>query len=235
MAGMTLGQIDSYVRNTLELDATEISDELLHQWVQEGYDHVIEDAVTWRFLDHEWSLATSPSSNVHTFASITDGDGYTPFEVGSLYEAEQGNLERVAHDWARAVYRSTTQLGRPIYWSQWNDSLHLWQRPDQAYTLTVGGYRNKLDWIAVGAGSQPDCPTEFHPLIARWALGLAYAQQDQPDMTVLHHNAVENGVRQMRRKWVKNDSHQPLVLNEGHPTQGRYMATALGRPLFDFE
>lgn len=234
MAGMTLGQIDSYVRDTLELTATEVPDSLLHVWVQEGYDHVVGEADDWKFLDHEWSLATSSTTNEHAFTSITDNNGYVPAAIDSLYESEQGNLERVPLAWARAAFRVTTNKSRPVYFSCWNDTLYLWDRPDATYTLTVGGYRAKKDWVAVGAGSQPDCPAEFHSLVARWALGLAYGQQDQPDMTALHHQAVDRALHPLAKKWKRNDSHEPLVLNRGEPTQSR-LRWPVTRPLFDFE
>jgi len=129
-----------------------------------------------------------------------------------------------------------TQSGlsaRPVYFSQWGDSIYMFPTPDQAYGLTVRGYRRAQDWIANGAGAEPDLPDELHNTIATFALAKAYAQQEDPELSALYERQFSDELQEYMRHLSITPYSQPLVLNGG-PRSRSGSPERAGRPWYSY-
>lgn len=183
MAGYTLQQIRDQVRNTVELDSTDIPDSVIDLFVQEGFDRIVSDQPRWSFYETNFSFTTVTSQRAYTFASISS-------TLGDIDGVEHSSwlLLPISHQLAQGQYAGSNVTGTPTNFSVWNNSLYLWPTPSAAITISVYGYRNPTDWVAAGSGTQPDLPTVFHPLLVLWALSRVYMQQDDAQMGQLLRN-----------------------------------------------
>lgn len=173
MAALTLQEIRDQVRNTVELDETDIPNSILDLFVQEGFDRIARDSRRWSFYEDEFTFTTTASQGSYSFASIDS----TLAEVDAI-EHDSWLCLPISHQLATGQYAGSDVTGTPTNFSVWNSKLFLWPVPDEVLTIEVRGYRSPTDWIAQGAGATPDVPVEFHPLIVLWALHRAYLQQD---------------------------------------------------------
>ena len=55
---MQIQEMRAYIRGLLDIDATDISDDILNRFIGEGYDQVVYSEKRWGFYEAEDSFST---------------------------------------------------------------------------------------------------------------------------------------------------------------------------------
>lgn len=228
MAALTLQQIRDQVRNTVELDATDIPDSILDLFIQEGFDRIARDERRWSFYEADYTFSSVASQGAYAFTSI-DADLATVDGV----EHENWMLMPISHQLAQGQYAGSDVTGTPTNFSVWNSKLHLWPKPDGVLTVSVRGYRQPSDWIAQGSGASPDVPVEFHPLIVLWALHRAYLQQDDQASGQMLRQMFTEQFRVLKTRYMREHVAEPSIIGATHGTSFSMLPPRLRYP-FDY-
>lgn len=210
---MTLTQIRTYVRAVPDIDTDDLDPTTLDLFIQEGFDRIASSERTWDFYQSHDELSTVNGTQSYALASLGDD----PLADITTIKGVSRLLKPAPHQSAIHAYRSSSVVvaGEPRSWSLWADSLYLWPVPNGIYELDVYGYRQPNDWIADGAGSTPDLPSDMHNLVALWALARAYEQQDDIEMAERKQSVFDNLFSVLREKYIGDGPAVPLVLNGG--------------------
>jgi hypothetical protein len=224
--GMTLGDIRTFVRSFPDLDETDLPNAVLDPLIREGATKIATRSDHWVFYQLESTLTTVAATESYAFSAIDDT--YTFRTVTDLI-GENWLLRPRTHVDARKRHISASNA-EPRTWSQWGQSIYLWPTPDDEYSITVIGYRQQTDWSANGAGAEPDLPDELHELVAKWALSLAYAQQDDLGAAQQRADEFERQISDIESQFL-SDVAAPMILGGGE----RSYTLGRGEPLFDWE
>lgn len=185
-----VSQYREIIRLTLDLDATDLPNTLVDEWVRDGAVRAQTRRQEWPFFQHDWTFTAVNGQANYTLASIK-GPSPTAKDIAEIRQIRGPSWELKWQDIAtRDQYRSrdTETIGSPTYWSQWNNGdVILDPVPNNSIdTFVVRGYIKPKDWVSEGASGVSDMPQEFDTPILNWALGRAYAQQDEPS-TALYY------------------------------------------------
>jgi hypothetical protein len=210
---MALAEIRTFVRSVPDIDSEDLDDTTLDVFIQEGFDRIASSERTWDFYQVQYPLSVINGTQTYALASI----GAEPIADVSAIQATNWLLKPAPHQLALQRYMSSSAItsGEPRTWSQWGANLYLWPTPNTSPTLQVYGYREPQDWIADGAGAVPDLPTDFHGLVALWALARAYEQQDDIELGERKQALFDTQFANLREKFIGGGPAGPLVLNGG--------------------
>jgi hypothetical protein len=213
---MTVGEITAQTRTLLDVGTDELPDSILHLFIQEGFDRILERKGDWRHLQVDETVTTVADTRDYTLSSVVDIR-----QVVNTSDAHSGALMPISSEVGESLYTGIHDVPSwPRYWSTWDDSLELWPTPDQAYTLKVRGYRAPEDFVAVGAGAEPDLPAKFHIPLWYWVVACSYDQQEDPEMSTKYQQKFEEGVAVHIKAESRGQTASPLVLN-GQRTRPR--------------
>lgn len=228
MTAITLQEIRNQVRDTIELDETDISNSVLDLFVREGFDRIARWSRRWSFYEEDFTFTTVPLQGAYPFTSI-DGT----LETVDGVEHERWMCLPISHQLVQGQYAGSDTTGTPTNFSIWNDKVYLWPVPSEAITVTVRGYRKPTDWITQGSGASPDCPTEFHPLIVLWALHRAYMQQDDMQMGQTLRSMFGEQFKVLSEDYLRPLAAEPSIIGATHGTTFSMLPPRLRYP-FDY-
>lgn len=235
---LDLQALRNFVLVSLDTDVDEIPNTLLDIYISEGFDRIVQASTTWSFYAVENTLTTSAGVQSYNFGTDdATRNAAFPYALLSITDVrgENNSLRPVAHQPTRAAFRQTSpQSSRPFAFSEFGESIYLWPIPDAAYPISVAGYRLPVDWVAAGAGSEPDCPAEFHEVIAYWALARGFAMQSDPEMATYYSNLFDARVRTLKQRYATPRTAGPFVLNGGIRVDP-YTRNGLGPLIYPFE
>lgn len=225
---MNLGDIRTYVRTFLDVDSEELPDSLLDEWVRSGFRRVTRRELRWPWLKKSWNFTPTSGTPTYELGVIADDLESVEHIADDLWDLVQ--IQPSEAEW-RYGPKAQYQIARPQAWSQWGDGIRFWPIPDGNYPLVIRGYRSTLDWISAGAGAEPDCPADFHSLIATYALARAYEQQSDPESAAVQMNHFEQEMNELHNRYMRDPVADPMVF-AGRATRNRG-----GRPtpLFPWE
>jgi hypothetical protein len=211
---MTLQDCRTFVRGYVDIDTSDIADTVMDVLLREGYNRITHAERHWAFYQAEATFSTVVAQQAYTFASL---GGTTPFVTLNGVEGPHWRIDPLPHMQARQAFVTISgpKNAEPRFFSTFNSSLYLWPKPVGVYALLAQGYRAPADWVAGGAGSVPDLPDEFHELICKWAIKLAYAQQNDPISSAFFGNEFESILAALRRSYVGNPTQGVMALNSG--------------------
>ena len=209
---MDLQAIRDFVRGHIDLETEDLPDVVLDVFIREGSRRIEQAEKRWPFYEADYSLTTVVGQSDYSLETDVDG-GLADL---AAIRGARWTLRSLGRDEGDDEFpRNTTQTGEPAYYSVWGDTLRLYPEPNDVYTLEIRGYRDAEDWVALGAGAEPDLPVELHNTIAMWALARAYAQQDDPEMASFFERQFADEISLFRRRLNDTPAPQPIVLN-GH-------------------
>jgi len=220
---LNLQQIRDYVRVHMDIEEDDLPDPVLDTFIREGSRRVEYSEQRWPFYEAWSTLTANPGWTLYAL------DGFS----GNLRRLAAMTLENENLEWRspeEIQEMSSTTTGRPRYFTEWGGMVVLWPIPDAAYEFIVRGYRAQNDWVADGAGAEPDMPEELHNTVALWALHRAYAQQEDPEMASLYRNTFDQELNEFGRRMTEMPLQRPLVMNGRGKTSWRR-----SRPRFDWE
>lgn len=206
---LNLQQIRDFVRAHMDIEVEDLVDDVLDVFIAEGSQRIARAEKRWPFYATRWTYVTVADTDEVDFADISaDID-----QIQSI-KGPQWRLQYIGIDVADDVWpENVTESSEPTHWSVENEVLYLYPTPSDAYSLRIRGYRKQSDWMAEGAGAEPDLPEELHNTVAVWALSRAYEQQDDPEMASIFERKFADELNLFRRRIHDAPPAQPVVLN----------------------
>ena len=207
----TLDQMRIYVRQHLDLDESEIPNELLDVWARDASIKISRSRKRWPFFETSWVLTTTDGERDYSLNQLDP----VPDEIVSIVRDDR-RLAFMGRDEAEAAYLPyQTSTGFVTYYNVWNDILRLYPTPHMVDTLHLRGYRKVEDWVADGAGAIPDFPDDFHDAIRLYLVGMAYLQQEDPEMAQQFIGAFNAEMDVLKKQYGDAPGAYPLVLGGG--------------------
>lgn len=211
---MTLATIKTHVRDTLDLDSTELPDTIMEVWIREGTYDIASRSRRWPDYEQLYTFNTADGTASYTISTIEPANTDTA-EIVSIVDTTSGGykLEYVAHEQAEEYYRNSRAYeAAPRYWSQWGGKIYLWPTPDAVRTMNARAYRKPKDWVADGASANPDLDERLHVAVALYAMIRAYEHQEDSESASRYRELYERYVgavmgeifRQRADQWIFN-------------------------------
>lgn len=211
-----LANYRSYIRDHLDLSPEELPNVLVDSFLRDASTQIDAFARDWVFQANVWELQLVAGQHIYTADDMVDTSDFGTFElqkIARIYDHEDNVLPYVNKGKTRA---STVQAG-PQSWSRWGERITIRPRPDQSYTLEVYGFRKVFDWI----GDDPDgteqspFPSEFDEPLRQWALGRAYAQQEEGATATSYYDLCNYNLSILGRRYQSIDPIEDLRMLMG--------------------
>jgi hypothetical protein len=213
---VNLQQLREYIRVQLDMDEEELPNALLDSYLHEGFLRTISMENRWPFYENTWPLIKQ--ADVAGIPLPTDCD---PPGIVSLVDTTNGyRLLQVANELAEDNFVGMwATSGNPMYYSIYGRQITLWPAVQEPFgrSYTMRGYRLPGNWVAQGAGAQPDCDTRLHQLLAHYAIALCYAQQEDEVLEDVYMKRWQASYLAAHAAICNPRHHRPLVLNGGLP------------------
>jgi len=230
-------EMRDYIRSVVDIDSSDISDDVLNRFLGEGYDLIVYSDKRWPFYEVQ-----------NTFPTVADQKDYSLAEVGvnitnGLREINALRTDRhvitfVGRDEGDVVYPiETNTTGEPWWWSYWAESVRLYPTPSSVLTVSVRGYG---DPTAFGAGSADtvspsDLPTPFHVVVATYGLARAYEQQEDPTMANQYFAIFQQEFTNLKARYNDMPAPQPVLLNSRSASRWRSQVILPNRLRYGWE
>ena len=213
----------------------DISDDLVLQFIKEGYQRVVSLYDRWPWFQAVYTFDTVNNQRSYstgfTLTSTTSTAITTPASGKSLADiASVINLVNNTNSGNELIYidqfkaeqiwvGTNDQSDIPAYWSIWAGQINLWPKPNDVYSITMRGYRvPSLTWL-----SQPDSnstdyvdlDTEFHMMLVNFVMMRIFQYQEDPEMAAVYQRHFQEGVAIAQQNLSAPNSNQPLILSGG--------------------
>ena len=236
MASMDATAIRQFVWSHLDVDSGELPADLLNVFMRDAVIRIIsffDESPTW--LQVEYSFPTVVNQQSYDLDSTIGLINPKPLQAIDEVRGPLYSLTPRPHRQIRSEYRTDAPASRPQNYSIWGRKLYLWPKPAAVETYSILGVRQpNWDWITSGTAT-PDAPEEFHPLIAQWTLGRAYAQQDDPEMSNFYRSEFTSELQNLSSRWTNNLTAQPLIMNGGRISEPYRTQRTLGPLTYPWE
>ena len=228
---MNLTQIRSKIREIVDLDTQDLSDTLLNMYIKDGFDRIIALERRWPFYQKTFTLNTVADQRSYSMATIGDGNLR---EVISLVDTSAvGNrLEFISYDDAESIWvGSYDQTSRPLYYTFWEDQIHLFPKPNSVYPLVVRGYRKSTDWSASDS-TEVDADSRLHQSLVYYGVAQVYQLQEDIELASFYRKTFDEAVRLAVADIMRPSSQRPLAVSDGVPHMSqRFWMQSLGRTI----
>tara|TARA_R100000458_G_C8237053_1_gene217098 strand:- start:208 stop:897 length:690 start_codon:yes stop_codon:yes gene_type:complete len=227
----------TYVRSVVDIDSTDISDDVLNRFLGEGYDLIVYSEKRWPFYEVSTTFTTSASTKDYTLATVGASVTNGLREIAAL-RTDNHVISYVGRDEGDVVYPlEGNTSGSPWWWSFWADSVRLYPTPTASETIYVRGYK---DPAAFGAGSSDsaepsDLPTPFHIVIATYGIARAYEQQEDPTMAGQYFQIFNQELDNLRARYDDMPAPQPVLLNSRSASRWRSQVILPNRFRYSWE
>ena len=110
----------TYIRGLLDIDSTDISDDILNRFIGEGYDQIVYSEKRWPFYEAEDTFATVSGTSDYDLEStssvlVTNTNGLR--DIGTL-RTDDHVLTYLGRDDGDVVYPlNSNGSGEPYWWS----------------------------------------------------------------------------------------------------------------------
>lgn len=206
-----LDELRRYVRQHLDLDESEVPNDLLDVWARDATIKIARTRKRWPFFETNWTLTTVNGQSDYPTSS------FSPYvdEITSIV-SNDSRLQYLGRDEAEEAYLPyQTQGGSVEFFNIWGDNLRLYPTPSGAEVLLLRGYRKVNDWVADGAGAVPDFPDDFHDAVRLYLVGMAYLQQEDPEMASQFIGAFNGEMDLLKKQYGDMPGPYPVILGAG--------------------
>lgn len=221
---MQISEMRSYIRSVVDIDSSDISDDVMNRFLGEAYDVIVYSEKRWPFFEVSTTFSTSGGTKDYALATVGASVTNGLREIASL-KTDDHVIQYLGRDTGDIVYPlDSTTSGDPWYWSYWADNVRLYPTPGSGETVYVRGYKNPA---AFGAGSSDatepsDLPTPFHMVLATYGIARAYEQQEDPTMASQYFSIFNQELENLRARYEDTPAPQPVRLNSR--TASRWMS-----------
>jgi hypothetical protein len=203
------------IRETLDLQVADLPDGLVDEYVRDGSQFAQYARVDWPFYRMYWSFDTIAGDADYSYVELSAGDGQG-FVIAQI-EQIRGDGRRLRPQSADQYEKNNpignVATGEPEFYTMWGDRITFDPSPTAVETLEIRGIRKPIDWVTVQPGTGTDMPEEFDTVVLQWALGRAYAQQDEPETSVFYFDLASNRLDSLI-KW------EDRLLSQDHIVMG---------------
>ena len=212
---MDISTMRSYVRSVVDIDTSDISDDVMNRFLGEAYDVIVYSEKRWPFFEVATTFDTVQDQKDYTVAVVGAAVTNGLREIAAL-RTDNHVLEYIGRDDGDVIYPlDSNTTGNAWYWSFWADSVRLYPTPSSVDTVYVRGYK---DPAAFGAGvsdaTEPsDLPTPFHMVLATYGIARAYEQQEDPTMSGQYFSIFNQELDNLRARYEDMPAAQPVRLN----------------------
>lgn len=204
---MKRDELITAIRTQLDLDEEDLPLATAQLFLREAFYRTIAKERRWPFLEADWEYV------------FLAGEGSTPLasdtaEIKSVVNlSSSSRLQFADHD---LIKDATGFLASDVkFFSVWAGRLYAWPVPEDDTTISLSGYRKgSVLWLD-NPGLEVDLDDRLHLPMMHYAIGLAYAQQEDPELEQMYTNRWAVGVEEVREDLMKAGSYRPLVLNGG--------------------
>jgi hypothetical protein len=210
---VNLQQLRDAIRAQLDMDSEELPNALLDSYLQEGYTRTISMENRWPFFESAWTATST-------------GDTYVPVpancntqQIISLTDQVTGvRLMQIAPELAEDNFASGVSVTQPVYYTIWGNQITLWPNySGDPRDFTLRGYRLQGDWMIGGASGEVDADPRLHQLLVHYAIGLAYAQQEDEVLEDVYMKRWQASYLAAHNAICSPRHHRPLIMNGGLP------------------
>jgi hypothetical protein len=245
--GLNLNNLIELIEDVSQLsigntDTDDISQDLVVQYIKEGYQRIVSLDDRWPWLQSVWTFNTITDqrgySNNFTLTN-TSSTAITVPQVGQTLNdiREAINLVNNTNSGNELIYIDQFKAeqiwvgpsdnpGQPYYWSIWAGQINLWPKPDQVYAITMRGYREpSLNWLtqdSPASTSYVDLNQEFHLMLVNFVMMRIFQFQEDPEMAAVYQRHFQEGVAIAKDGITAPNSNQPMMLSSGLQTSGYY-------------
>jgi len=227
----------AYVRSVVEIDSTDISDDVMNRFLGEGYDQVVYSEKRWPWYEVSTTFPTVNGVSDYSMATVGASETNGLREIQSL-RTDDHVLSFLGRDDGDIVYPlNSSGTGNVYYWSFWAESVRMYPTPSSPETIYVRGYKNPTSFgVTSEDGTSPsDFPEPFHIVIATYAISRSYDQQEDPDMAVTYFNTFIRELDNLRARYLDSPAPQPLVLNSTNASRWRSQSYLPNRLRYSWE
>ena len=234
---MEIQEMRAYIRSVVEIDSSDITDDVLNRFLGEGYDQVVYSEKRWPWYEASTTFETVASTSDYPLATVGASVPLGLREVHAL-RTDDHVLTMIGRDAGDVVYPlDSVGNGDPWYWSYWGETVRLYPTPSGIKTVYVRGYKNPA---AFGAGSvdgtsPSDFPEPFHMIIATYGINRAYEQQEDPGMAAQYHSIFVMELDNLRARYLDSPAPQPLVMNTVSASRWRSQSVMPQRLRYSWE
>jgi hypothetical protein len=226
---MDISSMRAYIRSVVEIDSSDISNDVLNRFLGEGYDQVVYSEKRWPWYEISIDFDTVGGTSDYTLAVVGADETLGLREVAALRSGSR-IVQYIGRDEGDAAWsQNTSSSGQPAWWSFWADTVRLYPTPSGAEKIYVRGFRNPT---AFGAGtgdnvSPSDFPEPFHIVIATYGIARAYEQQEDPTMASQYFSIFNAELDTLRARHLDTPAPQPLTLNQNRLNNNMWMPNRL--------
>ena len=228
---MNLLDIRTKVREIVDLDATDVSDTLIQLYVKDGFDRIIALERRWPFYQLSTTLNTVANQRAYSVSTIGAGNIR---EITSIVDTSTiGNrLQWISYDDAEKMWIGNNDSpSRPMYFTLWQEQIHLWPKPEQVYPLIIRAYRKSTNWH-LSNSTEADIDERFHNALVYYAVAQIYQLQEDIELASFYRKSFDEAVMLAHSDVMKPSSNRPLALSDGVPGLNHsYWMESLGRHL----
>lgn len=210
---MTAADIRQQVRTITDLDSDDLPDTLLNLYIRDGFYRILDTEKRWSFLEYSFSFTTTPDVRAYSIAELAD----EPLsQVVSIVDNRGTGyrLDMIGFDMAEQTYiGSYDTSGDPLFYSVWNNQIHLYPKPNNRRVLECRGYREPFDWQT--EGGDVDAPASLHFALVYYACSRVYQQLEDAAMADMYKRSFDEGVALAVRNATTPTSHNALILSHG--------------------
>jgi hypothetical protein len=231
-------------------DTDDINQDLVLQFLKEGFQTIVDSEVRWPWFEtsyitqisNEIDQGSGVINGSQTVFTITGAFAPPPYVTLQTAVSMQGIKELInvisiqgteqyanlgveliylgQHQAERWWLGSTNQPGIPSYFSLWSNSLYVWPRPNQLYTLYLRGYRQpNLDWLNDSSNSQSlnyvDLDLELQACLISYTMSRIYQFQEDPEMSKVYRDQFVTNLKNYQDYLTAPSSNQPLIYSGG--------------------
>ena len=228
----TTAELKDFVYDILDIDTDDLPSSLVYKYLKDGFQRVINMERRWPFLESTYSLSTVANQRDYAVSAIGSGDLR---EVVSIVDtSSSGNrLSLMSIDEAEAVWHgSFDTASRPLFFTEWGETIKLYPKPNAVYVLTVRGYRKPNYAPFTTTTLEVDCDERLHLAIAYYAISQAYKRQEDNEMASIYKQSFEEAVALARKDMMRASGHRPMIMSRGAARHSEnYWLQSLGSSL----
>lgn len=211
---MTRDEMRVWIRLHLEVDSADLDDSIIDAHLRAATTKVYSHFTDWSFLQETWTFSTAAGTADYAISSF-DGvahDDSVPAPNGyRRVKRPDGRLRRISLSQLDRLDADQSSSGNPTHYSIWGSQMTLWPTPGSVETITIRGYREGRDWV--GLNEAADVPLDLEEVILFWALGEAYAQQDDAQSALHWYDMAEHILERAAKKYQHAGFDDDLVMN----------------------
>lgn len=235
---MQLSSMRDYIRNVVDIDTTDITNDTMDTFIREGYDAVVYSEKHWPFYATNTTFTTVASQKDYTLAEIganieveLDGVTLAPDlrELNHLM-TDRHVIQFLGRDSADIVYPlNSISTGDPWYWSQWGSTVRLYPTPSAGTVIYVRGTRNAIEYggttpiyrSAIANTDTPDMPDPFDNVLSLYGIFRAYQQQEDMAVGQQYYASFVAELDNLRARYIDMPAPQPIILNSNSASRWR--------------